>query len=286
MARSSGAAAELVYQYGDEWRYERFITIIEQLTSLPFSRAERAARATIETLGERLEPERAIELAGDLPGDVRAWLTGGSSPRARPTEERHFDVEEFVRRVGEREDVDAETARQHARAVFMALARLVRGDEMRRLEQDLPAEYRALLGEATRERRDPSAPAVVLGDLFVERVARRAALDPAEARQVSEAVMETLAERIAGGEVDDLAEQLPEDLHPALERGKARTGGKAQKMSLDEFVERIADRGEVRYEQALEHARAVFAALRDTLTDKELSDLLSELPRGYSEALL
>jgi uncharacterized protein (DUF2267 family) len=52
--------------------------------------------------------------------------------------------------------------------------------------------------------------------------------------------METLAERIAGGELDDLAEQLPEDLHPALERGKASTGGKAQKMSLDEFIERIA----------------------------------------------
>jgi hypothetical protein len=30
----------------------------------------------------------------------------------------------------------------------------------------------------------------------------------------------------------------------------------------------------------------VFATLRETLTDKEFSDLLSELPRGYYDALL
>ena len=57
-------------------------------------------------------------------------------------------------------------------------------------------------------------------------------------------------------------------------------------MSLDEFIARIAEREGVGYEQALEHARAVFATLRETLTHKEFSDLLSELPRGYQEALL
>jgi uncharacterized protein (DUF2267 family) len=122
--------------------------------------------------------------------------------------------------------------------------------------------------------------------VFVERVARRAALEPSDARHASEALIETLAERLAGGEVDDLAEQLPEDLHPALERGKARTGGKAQRISLDEFIARVAEREGLTWEQALEHARAVFAALRDSLSQKELSDLLAELPRGYREALL
>jgi uncharacterized protein (DUF2267 family) len=158
---------------------------------------------------------------------------------------------------------------------------------MAKLAAQLPGEYRKqLVGEAAKRRRDPGAPAVALGDVFVERVARRAALCPSQGRRASEAVIETLAERIAGGEVDDLAQELPEDLHPALERGKARTGGKAQRMSLDEFVERIADREGVGYEQALEQARAVFAALRDTLTDREFSDLLAELPKGYHEALL
>jgi uncharacterized protein (DUF2267 family) len=280
MARDPGALAELVYQYSDEWRYERFIATLEQLTGLPWTRAERAARATLETLGERITGDQARMLAEDLPAELRSWLLSDGEDAQR------FELGEFVRRVAEREEVEAETAERHAIAVFTALARLVRSDEMKRLAAQLPQEYRTLLWEAGKQTRDPAAPAIVLGDVFIERVARRAGLDPAEARRVSEAVIETLAERIAGGEVEDLAEQLPEDLHPALERGRARTGGKAQKMSLDEFVERIADREGVGYEQALEHARAVFAALRDTITEKELSDVLSELPRGYQEALL
>jgi uncharacterized protein (DUF2267 family) len=57
-------------------------------------------------------------------------------------------------------------------------------------------------------------------------------------------------------------------------------------MSLDEFIARVAERESVSWEQALEHARAVFATLRETLSDKQFSDLMSELPRGYREALL
>ena len=208
------------------------------------------------------------------------WLLGGGERAER------FAENEFLARVANREDVDEQTAGQHARAVFGALARLVRGDEMSTLLGQLPGEYHALLGAAGEGRREQGAPAVVLGDVFVERVGRRAALGPGEARRASEAVIETLAERIAGGEVDELAERLPEDLHPALERGKARTGAVARRMSLDEFIERVSEREAISYERALEQAGAVFAALRDTLTDRELSELLAELPRGYREALL
>jgi uncharacterized protein (DUF2267 family) len=99
-------------------------------------------------------------------------------------------------------------------------------------------------------------------------------------------VLETLAERIAGGEVDDLAGYLPDRLRLPLERGKQSSGGKARGMSLDEFVGRVADREDASWEDALEHARAVFATLREALPDKEWSDVVAELPRAYSEALL
>jgi uncharacterized protein (DUF2267 family) len=280
MSRAHAATVARAFQYADDWRYERFVTTIEQLAGLPWNAAERVAQATLQTLGERISGAEARELAGELPGELRGWLLDAS--------ERHenFDAEEFVRRVAEREQTDMQTAERHARVALTALARLVRGDELDRLAARLPDEYARLLGEAKKRRRDPAAPAVVVGDVFVERVARRAALEPSDARHASEALIETLAERLAGGEVDDLAEQLPEDLHPALERGKARTGGKAQRISLDEFIARVAEREGLTWEQALEHARAVFAALRDSLSQKELSDLLAELPRGYREALL
>ena len=55
-------------------------------------------------------------------------------------------------------------------------------------------------------------------------------------------------------------------------------------MSLDEFVHRIEEREGVTYE--LDHARAVFATLREVIPDEEFSDLLRQLPRAYDEALL
>jgi uncharacterized protein (DUF2267 family) len=85
--------------------------------------------------------------------------------------------------------------------------------------------------------------------------------------------------------VDDLAVSLPEELRPPLERGRDRTGGKAQRMSLDEFIHRVAEREGVSAEAALDHAQAVFTTLRDVIPDKEWSDLLAELPRGYGEVL-
>jgi len=116
--------------------------------------------------------------------------------------------------------------------------------------------------------------------------ADRAGLDRDIVRPATDAVLETLAERIGGGQIDDMVEVLPKELRPALERGRQRSGGRAQRMSLDEFVGRVAEREGVNYEQALDHARAVFATLRDALPDKEFSDLLQQLPHGYYEALL
>jgi uncharacterized protein (DUF2267 family) len=120
----------------------------------------------------------------------------------------------------------------------------------------------------------------------MDRVEGRAGVARAAAERAVAAVLETLAERVAGGEVDDLAEYLPRELREPLERGKAHSGGKAQRMSLDEFVGRIADREGIVWEDALEHARAVFETLREAIPEKEWSDLMAQLPRSYSEALL
>jgi uncharacterized protein (DUF2267 family) len=280
MGSGQAVSEEVLHFYSDEWRYERFITTIEQRAGISWADAERAARATLQTLGERISAGQARELAEDLPPELRGWLLDDG------VEAQDFDAAEFLRRVAEREGVDPETAEHHAKAVFIALARLVRGEQIAHMAAQLPDGYKALLHEASRRRRDPGGPEVIGADTFIARVARRAALGLPEAHRATAAVLETLAERIAGGEVDDLAEQLPPELRPPLERGKGRTGGKAQRMSLDEFADRVAEREGISYEQALDHARAVFATLRETLDDKEFSDLLSELPRGYQEALL
>lgn len=281
MARAQTGTDERSFLYTEEWRYERFTTTIEQRAGISWTQAERTARATLETLGERVSLEVVRELERELPFQLCVWLKSVTQERAQS-----FDADEFVRRAAAREGVDAGTAEAHTRAVFIALARLVRGEETAKLERQLSHDYQRLLGVAIRRRRDPGAPEIVGVELFAKRVARRTGLDAGAARSATEVVLETLAERVAGAEVDDLEEQLPGELGAPLERGKARSRGRAQAMSLDEFVARSAEREGTDYEQALDHARAVFATLRETLADAELAGVLVELPRGYCEALL
>ncbi len=280
MSRVRAETLELSFHLADDWRFERFLSTVELLSGEPPEKAQELARATLYTLGERLGDQQARELSADLPEQLRAWLMI-SEGRPAP-----FDVDEFVSRVAKRAGTDEETAEREARAVLTALARVVRDQEFARLSEQLPAAYSRLLHEAEKVALEREGAQAVSGDSLVGRVAQTTGLDPSQARRATEAVLETLAERIAGGEVQDIAEQLPEDLRPALRRGVERTGGKAQKLSLDEFIWRIAEREEGDYDEALEHARAVFAALRETLTYKEFSDMLRDLPGAYYEALL
>ena len=158
MARGQVVPEEVLYWYADEWRYERFITTIEQRAGISWVDAERAAQATLETLGERISAAQARQLAEDLPPQIRAWLTPERAGQAPPAEQaQDFDVGEFLRRVAEREGVDPETAEHHAKAVFIALARLVRGQEIAQLAAQLPSDYKRLLYDAAKRRRDPGA---------------------------------------------------------------------------------------------------------------------------------
>ena len=163
-------------------------------------------------------------------------------------------------------------------AVFTALVRSVSDDEFADMVAELPRDFDPLL---------PEGPAVeVLSiEAFLQAVGDRAGLDPEAARRATDAVLETLAERIAGGEVADLINELPRELQPALERGNALSHGAARKMSLDEFVDREAEREGVTPDAAREHARAVFATLREALSDKEFSDTVVQLPDDYSALL-
>jgi uncharacterized protein (DUF2267 family) len=265
-------------EYDDGWRYERFITTIQQRAGMSWAKAEQAAQATLETLTERISSGVARDVARDLPSHGARWLH--ASGDAQP-----FDAVEFVQRVATREGTDPATAEQHARAVFVGLARLVRGDGIAKLVAELPDDYETLLAAASRRRRDAAAPEPLPYAAILDRVEGRAGLERHDAQRALEALLETLAERIAGGEVDGLAASLPEEMRLPLELGRARTGGKAQRMSLDEFVARVAEREGVATEQALEHAQAIFTTLREVIPDKAWSDVLAELPRGYAEAL-
>jgi uncharacterized protein (DUF2267 family) len=250
--------------------YETFIRTVAADADIGFGEAERAARAVLETLGERIAQGEARDLAVQLPPELSPWI-------ATTTPAEGFDVDEFIRRIAEREEVDAVTAERHARAVFTALSRALDRREHDQMVAELSKDYWPLLA------RGPHVE-VVSAEAFLQRVSERTGLDADAARAATDAVLETLAERIAGGEVEDLRARLPVALHEPLERGSARTGGKATKMGVDEFVRRVAERERVDIEQAQDHARAVLGTLREAVGN-EFVDVTAQLPDEYEAVL-
>jgi uncharacterized protein (DUF2267 family) len=250
----------------------RFFSIIEREAGVDRETADTVTRATLVTLAQRVTPGSLSKVQAQAPEAVRSWL----SPK-QPRE--LFGADEFVARVAQRTGVDADRARRYARATLLALSRAVTADAWENLVRELPADFAPLL-EGSRRSRVPMPV-----DEFVQWVADRGGLDRQTALRATEAVLETLAERIAGGEVDDLEKELPPEFRPALERGKKLGGGRAHKMPLEEFVRRIAEREGAPVDVARAHARAVLNTVRDAVVAKEWHDISSELPRSYLQEL-
>jgi uncharacterized protein (DUF2267 family) len=94
-------------------------------------RAEKAVRATLRVLGQRLAGE-ASDLAAQLPPELAEELLASEGPQ-------RFDSQEFYRRVAAEEGSGCteQEARQHARAVTAALREAV-GAEYPHLLDQLP----------------------------------------------------------------------------------------------------------------------------------------------------
>jgi uncharacterized protein (DUF2267 family) len=248
--------------------YEEFLTIVRTAAGVDRESAERATRATLQTLAERLPRGEALDLVAELPPEIGPYLHTAGHPDP-------YDVEEFVRRVAKRMDVDDGTAERQATIVLDALRRAVSPKAYHDLTALLPRSFAVLL---------PSGPWIDImpAEEMVRRVAVRADIDRKEAERVTEIVLELLGEHIAAGQVDDLVARLDRPLRAPLLRGKQRNGaGRAHPIPLDEFLEKVAERAGVDYVEARGRARAVFSTLREAVGDKEFTDTTSELPPGY-----
>ena len=115
-----------------------FVTIVQREARASHDDADRAARATLQTLGERLSNGEAHELARHLPLELATLLEGGRTAPA-------FDADEFVRRVAERENTAPATAAHHARSVAVALGQTLSADELADLASELPPDLSELL---------------------------------------------------------------------------------------------------------------------------------------------
>jgi len=114
-------------------------------------------------------------------------------------------------------------------------------------------------------------------DAFIGEVENRARLPSrGDAVRATQAVLETLAERIRQGEADDLAAQLPPEIGTYL-----RGGETTERFDVDEFFLRVAAKETADLPDAVHHARAVMDVLKEAVTTGELDDIKAQLPDNY-----
>ena len=120
---------------------DEFLTEVRNLAELGDNEeAEKAARATLETLRERLAGNEPSNLAAQLPPEIASYVevTGGQD---------RFGVDEFYSRVAQREGVSQDEAARHARAVATALQTAVTGGELDDVRSQLGNDYKVLFGQ-------------------------------------------------------------------------------------------------------------------------------------------
>jgi uncharacterized protein (DUF2267 family) len=121
-------------------KYEEFIGQVRRRADVATSEeAERATQATLETLAGRLSGNEAAQLAAQLPPEIALYLQPyyagiGDS----------YSLDEFFRRISEREEVALEEATYHARVVCALLAEVVSVGEIEDVRAQLPSDFAKL----------------------------------------------------------------------------------------------------------------------------------------------
>ncbi|MDZ8050626.1 MAG: DUF2267 domain-containing protein [Aulosira sp. ZfuVER01] len=128
--------------------YNEFITHVQSLAqSNSRAEAERATRATLETIKERIGSDAAKELAAQLPNELSNYLEAIQEESAQS-----FKLQEFIARTSQKENIDPIIAVNHVRAVFTVLENAVTPEKFTAFHTHFSHDYEELFTSApTRE---------------------------------------------------------------------------------------------------------------------------------------
>jgi len=119
-------------------KHDEFIKHVQSVARLTQEEAERATRATLETIRERIVGDEASQLAAQLPKEVGQYLHGREGENGET-----FGLKEFVE-ISQKEGVDPTIAATHAKAVFIVLASAVTPGEFADVRANFSADYNEL----------------------------------------------------------------------------------------------------------------------------------------------
>ncbi len=120
---------------------------------------------------------------------------------------------------------------------------------------------------------------------FIEAVKKELGIDNnAYAELATEAVLQTLHDRLNEGQANNFEEHLPRELRPYWSRGLtdrliALSRG-PEKMNKREFLARVQERSHLEDEKRSEQATcSVFKAIKDQLPEEDAKSVGTQLPR-------
>lgn len=115
--------------------YEEFMQEVKRRAELEDDlQTQRAVKATLSTIAERLHAHQADQLARQLPKELKPYLKQQDTYK-------DLAMEEFYNVVSLRESIGFPMARQHARAVMSVVRDRVPLEEIRDVLAGLPDEY-------------------------------------------------------------------------------------------------------------------------------------------------
>lgn len=120
--------------------YQEFITHVQTMAqSASREEAERATRATLETLKERIPGEEVAVIAAELPSELSQFLQ-----QQQPTTSESFNLQEFIWRVSQRENIEPTITAIHVRAVFAVLQNAINSRRFSDFQAYFPHDYEEL----------------------------------------------------------------------------------------------------------------------------------------------
>ncbi|MBD2772658.1 DUF2267 domain-containing protein [Iningainema tapete] len=129
-------------------KYDQFIKHVQSFAQLDSrEEAERATRATLEVIRDRIVGDEAKDLASQLPKELGEYLHGREGENGQ-----FFSLQEFVQRVSEKEGVEPTDAVIHIRAVFAVLQDAVSPGEFTDLQANFSDDYAELFAPGSRTR--------------------------------------------------------------------------------------------------------------------------------------
>ena len=121
--------------------YKTFVGQVQHRLELDeLGPAVRATRAVLTTLGERIDPGEATDLASPLPMEVDRYLIEAAEEAGG----EKFTFQEFIDRVGERAAVDRSAANYDAQTIVGLVSEVVPAGNMEKVRNQLPEGFEPL----------------------------------------------------------------------------------------------------------------------------------------------